>query len=193
MKLALWFQQEPARIGLFIPAGAVLLLLSAALPMASRIRERQAQLLQLQARLTEAQALVDRRAQEERALAQARADVEAVSQRIGPDQSVARALELLTQRAKAARLEAVAVQPRAGEHAERHVRLEPGLLLREIPLQLGLSGRYRQIAEFLGALTDLPLVTSIERLALAKVAAGGRDVSAEVVVDLYLVVQGLRP
>ena len=171
--------------------GALVALVLAArflyLPVVARIGERRVALTDLRVKTADAHLLAARLADEERTLTEAQAQHRALERRAGGGQSVARILETLSQQAKDHRLELVAVQPREEDESEtRTLTLGPELTLQEIPLRLQLTGRYRQIGEFLGGLIHTPFISSVRELRMRKPEAGSATLQADLVLAVYL-------
>ena len=167
--------------------GLVLVVRYLYLPVVAQIGERRVSLTDLRIKTGDAHLLAARLSEEERALADAQVQSRSLERRAGGDQSVARILETLSQQAKDHRLELVAVQPREEEESEtRTLQLGPELTLQEIPLQLQLTGRYRQIGEFLGGLIHSPFISSVRELRMRKPEAGSATLQADLVLAVYL-------
>lgn len=165
----------------------VLLVRYAYLPVVARIGEHRASLTDLRVKTADADLLASRLPNEERALTEAQTRYRALERRIGEGQSVARILETLGQQAKDRRLELVAVQPREEDQAaSRTLTLGPALTLQEVPLRLQLTGRYRQIGEFLGRLPDVPFIGSVQELKVTKPDATSAQLRADLVLAVYL-------
>ena len=157
------------------------------LPVAARLGERRASLTDLRGKTADAHLLASRLSEEERALTEAETHSRAFERRVGEGQSVARILETLGQQAKDRRLELVAGQPREEDHATtRTLLLSPGLTLQEIPLRLQLTGRYRQIGEFLGGLIHAPFLSSVQELRMRKPAGTNATLQADLALAVYL-------
>ena len=164
----------------------VLLVRFVYLPVVARIGERRASLTDLRVKTADAHLLASRLSDEERALTEAQAQHRALERRVGEGQSMARILETLGQQAKDRRLELVAVQPKEGESEPLTLRLGSALTLHEVPLRLQLTGRYRQIGEFLGELIHTPFISSIKELKTRKPEADSATLQADLVLAVYL-------
>lgn len=185
---------HPQQQAVFGAAGALLILALAGRtmmwPLIRSIDDRYEQLRSLQVRIADARLLLDRRGEQEAALREAQSRYQASARRVGTERSIAKILEALNGLAKAHRLELVAVQPRAEEESRPMAALASGLTLREIPLTLRVTGRYRQLGEFLGSLSGAPFLSSVRRFALTKPQAGSLALHAEMVLAVYLVEKG---
>ena len=165
----------------------VLLVRFVYLPVVARIGERRASLTDLRVKTADAHLLASRLPDEECALTEAQARYGALERRIGEGQSVARILETLGQQVKDQRLELVAVQPREEDQAaSRTLTVGPALTLHEVPLRLQLTGRYRQIGEFLGGLSHTPFMSSVRELRMRKPEADSAILQADLVLAVYL-------
>ncbi len=176
------------REGLLLAAsvvGLLTLILGLLMPASGRLARRRAALGELRGRIAAGHAMVESRAAHVEALERARAGFDPWKARVGTDQSVARVLEELTQRAGQRHLELVAVQPKA-EEAPRVLSVSGGLTVREMPVHLRLTGRYRQIGEFLGTLRGGRFLAAVRRIALARSEEGGAVLNAEVDLLIYL-------
>lgn len=156
------------------------------LPVIARIGERRATLTDFRVKIADAQGLAQQLPDQEKMLQRARERSSTLESRIAEGQSVARILELLSARAKDHRLELVAVQPRAEHNEPRILILGPEVTLREIPLNLRLTGRYRQVGEFLGELPTAPFLASVHTLVLTKPQADTTQLTADLALAVYL-------
>lgn len=161
-------------------------------PIVAKIGEHRAGLTDLRVKSADARLLSERLPQEERALTQVREQYHALETRVGHGQSVARILETLSQQAKDHRLELALVQPREEDDEQRVTPLGPHLSLREVPLTLQLTGRYRQVGEFLGKLPDVPFIGSVQELKVTKPDATSAQLRADLVLAVYLA-EGTMP
>jgi len=153
----------------------------------ARIGERRASLADLRIKTADTHLLAARLPDQERSLADAQVQYRSLERRAGGSQSVARILETLGQQAKDHRLELVAVQPREEEESEPLIlALGPEFTLQEIPLRLQLTGRYRQIGEFLGGLIHTPFISSVRELRMRKPEADSATLQADLVLAVYL-------
>ena len=171
--------------------GAFLVLVLSArfvyLPLISWIGERRGVLENLRVKIADAHVLAEQLPGQEKALQLARERYGAlVEGRIGKGQSVAHILEKLSQRANGHQLELVAVQPRTDQTEPHRVTLGPETRLRIVPLTLQLTGRYRQVGEFLEELVHAPMVTSVQSLKLTKPQADSAKLQADLVLAVYL-------
>lgn len=184
------FPLNPTHQTLGAAAGAVLVAALLArvlyLPALAKIGMRWTALQGLKAKIAEARLLSQELPDQEAALAGVRARYAVLEQRMDADQSVARILDSLSQEAKAHRLDLVAVQPGEEEDKPRLVRLGPKLILREIPLNLELTGSYRHVGEFLGTLPAAPFLSSVRRLSVTKPQADSAKLKADLALAVYL-------
>jgi Tfp pilus assembly protein PilO len=111
---------------------------------------------------------------------------------VGEGQSIARILETLSQQAKRHRLELVAVQPPIEEEEPRRVGVGAEMILRELPLSVHVTGRYRQIGEFLGALSHAPFLSSVRHVRMMKPQADRATIQADLALVVYLADAGAR-
>lgn len=178
------------KIALGLTGGLAALILAVRfvyLPVFGAVGEKRATLLELKTKVADTTVLAARLPQEEAALAQAQKEYQAFLQRIGEEQSVARILDLLGKQAAGYRLQIVLLQQRADEGAPpRTLTLGPQLTLREVPLTLKLTGRYRQFGEFLGTLAEAPFIAAVKDVKLARVKAGEPDLEADMVLAVYV-------
>jgi Tfp pilus assembly protein PilO len=61
-----------------------------------------------------------------------------------------------------------------------------GLTLREVPLTLQLTGRYRHIGEFLAGLAEEPFAVAVRSLTMARAETSRTQVRAELLLMVYL-------
>ena len=156
------------------------------LPVVAQIRERRVALEELRVKMADVQQVTEELPNQEAAVRKAQERYRLLHDRLGNDQSVARILEGLDGLAKSKKLQLVATQSSAEETDERLVTLGPEIVLREIPLTVQLTGRYRQVAEFLGELEEAPFVASVRRLSMAKLAGEGARLQADLILAVYL-------
>lgn len=182
---------------LVMGAGGLLLMAAGVrgvyLPLFARIRVQQTQLREWQAKAAVAAQLLSQRGTQETALKQAQQASRALESRIGRTPSLASFLERLGQRAKGARLELVAAQPKDAAASPRLIALGPQMQVREVPLTLQLTGRYRGLGEFLAALDREPVLFSIRHLTITKAQAEGAQVQADLLLHLYLPASAQAP
>lgn len=117
----------------------------------------------------------------------------ALARRVGQDQSLAGVLASLSQLARDHRLELVSVQPLPDEAQQPVVSMGPLLALRPVPVHLQVVGRYRQFGEFLSGVGASPFLSSVRRLELANVSAGGAQLRAELELLVYIAEQRELP
>ena len=144
-------------------------------------------------KIADAQVLIEQLPTQEKALQLTRERYGTLENRIGAGQSVARILEMLSQQAKERRLELVAVQPRAQKSEQHMLSLGPEMTLRETPLSIQLTGRYRSLGEFLGALTHASFVASVQKVTVTKSETTSEQLRAEVLLTMYLSEQRVVP
>ena len=185
-----------AQLMLGVTGAAVILVLAIRflyLPALGRIGERRTTIQGLKVKMADAQALAAQRPAYEAALQDAEQRYQALEHRVGNGQSVGKILELLGAQAKTHRLELTVVQPAPDQlQAARAVTLGPELTLREVPLTLQVSGRFRQIGEFLGGLQEAPFLSSVRTLTMAKPQAESSLLRAELVLTVYVAERGAK-
>ena len=163
------------------------------LPAIASIEARRATLQDLKVKIADAQVLAAQLPDYQAALRDAQERYRVLESRLGAGQSVARVLEALSAEAKDHRLELAAVKPRTDERERRVFALSPEMLLTEVPLTLQLTGRYRQLGEFLGGLRDEPFVASVQELKITKPEAGHAQLQADLVLAVYLAERAAAP
>ena len=156
------------------------------LPLLGRLATVRMHLREVEAHLAEGTALIGQRATHETTLARAQQQYATATQRLGADTSLARVLETFKAQAQNHRLEFTATQPRAAEAAPRLVTMGEGLTLREVPLTLQLTGRYRHIGDFLAGLTEEPFAVAVRSLKMARPETSRTQVRAELLLMVYL-------
>lgn len=149
------------------------------------ISARWAQLTQVNQQLAQAHTIIDSLPTHQAALADQQAHYEQLLDRVGLRQSLAQALQHLSRRAEGVNLPLTVVQPQAEEELSRW-SVGHELTVREIPLTLELTGRFRQVGAFLEALTDAPLLYSLRKLTMARSDAGASTITAHVALSVYL-------
>ena len=180
---------EPRQqLWLGVAAGLVLAVWTvrfAYLPVLSRLSDRRSRVQELRVKRADAHIVMERLPAQEARLQTAQAQYRELERRVGRDQSPARVLEQLSEQAKRHRLELTAVQSQPGETASRLFTLGP-LTLREVPLTLHVTGRYRMLGEFLGALPQAPFLSSVRSLTVTKSDAEDTALQATLVLAVYL-------
>ena len=161
------------------------------LPLLARINDQQALLRDLKVKATDADLLVSQRSAKDATFTQVQQAFRALEARLGRAESLASILEQLGRHAKDHRLELVAVQPKANTDTARVVTLGPQLQVRQVPLTLQLTGRYRSIGEFLAELPREPFLSSIQRIAITKPQADRAPLTADVALAVYLAERGV--
>lgn len=164
----------------------LLLLRLGYLPVISRIGERRAALQELRVKMVDVQRVRVDLPKQEAALRRAEERYRTLEKRLGHGQSVARILEELNELAKHKRVQLVATQSSLDEREGDLVTLGPDMILREVPLTVQLTGRYRQMAEFLGALNGAPFIASVQRLHMTKAQRDGYALQADLALAVYL-------
>ena len=168
-------------------AGVVVLLLAVRflyVPLWGAIGQSRARLVDLRVKTADARELAQRLPSQEAAVAEAQRRYDQASQRFGSADALGKVLELLRQYAQGRRVELAVVQERGDEAGERLVPLGTQVSLREVPMRFQITGRYRQIGEFLGDLQRAPFVSLVKQLSLSKADAG--KLHAEMVLAIYL-------
>ena len=155
-------------------------------PMLGTLHEQRTIVRDLQVKIADARGLADRMPMQEALLQQERERYRTLVGRIDKSQSVARVIEVLRTQAKDRQVQLSAVQPHAEPDALRAFAFGSETTLRETLLTLQVSGRYRRIAEFLGALLDQPFLVHVRAVRLATSAAKGKDLHAELSLAVYL-------
>jgi Tfp pilus assembly protein PilO len=155
------------------------------LPVLGAVAEQRAMLHEVQVKMADAELVMARLSEEEEALAEVRERFNTFERWVGYGKSMARVLETLSQRARDHRLELVAIQPPVQADAQT-IELSPGLRLREVPVQLTLTGRYRNIGAFLGELAEAPFLTSVRLLKIVRPEGISLRLQADVVLGVYL-------
>ena len=161
--MAWWERLDEARRAAAIAAAAVLVVALAYPPLLRGLGQRHRRLAELTASITEARQAADQQLDRARQLERAQQQLAPWMHRIGGGQSMARVLDALNQQAQAHQLQVVAVQPRAAGTSEGKVSAGRATL-RAMPLELQVSGRYRQIGEFLGGLAEAPFLAEVRAL-----------------------------
>jgi len=164
----------------------LLLLRVCYLPVIFRIGERRATLQELQVKMVDVQRVSVDLPKQEAALRRAEERYRILERRLGSGQSVARILEELNGLAKDQRVQLVATQSSTDEREGQLVTLGPDLVLREALLTVQLTGRYRQVAEFLGALDTAPFIASVQRVRMIKGQSDGYQLQADLALAVYL-------
>ena len=155
-------------------------------PTMRRMSLERVTLKELCARIDNAQKLAINRQSEQQTLQAAQERHQALEKRIGEGQSVARVLETLTRQAKDWRLELTAVQPRADVGLQQTTAIGPDIRLRQVPLMLEVTGRYRQLGEFLDDLAQGPYLVSVRKLTIVEQERAEGHLKANIVLVLFL-------
>ncbi len=155
-------------------------------PMVLRIQHQRAVLAELRAQHAMAQALVDEQDRYDTALQERQAQYQTLQQRWRTVTSMAGVIETLTALAKSAHVELLAAESHRGTAPPAVIQVGPDLVVREVPLTLEVSGRYRQLGDFLGRLHGAPCVTSLRGMGLARQSSGPARVKMQLLVLVYL-------
>lgn len=167
-------------------AGALLVVAAAGFPLAlSAVRSLEGA-RRVRAQIADAALLAARLPAEQEGLKDAEARSLALKRRLGSGASVAHVLETLRKHAKAMQVELAVVQPNANDEPDALWRAGEDLAFRGVPLSLQLTGRYRQIGEFLGALNETSFLSSVRSYSLVPVGASDPRLRAEVSLLVYL-------
>lgn len=156
------------------------------LSLLATIGSQRALLRELRVKIADAREFTQQLPLQEEVLQQAQARYRALERRIASGQSIARMLETLKLYAQHHELELVAVQPRVNDQVAALITPGLGLAFRETPLTLRLTGRYRQLGEFLGELSNAPLIAFVKQLTLSKPQGDSAQLQAELLVALYV-------
>ena len=154
-------------------------------PLLSRIRRQRALWRERQVQAADAELVLAQGAKQDAAFEQVQQAYQALARRLARSPSLAAVLEQLGRRATEQGLELTATQPK-GSVEPRLIALGLGIRLREVPLTLQLTGRYRDIGEFLAVLPREPFLASVHRLAITKQEAEGVPVQADLALLVYL-------
>ena len=154
-------------------------------PLLAHLFDERATWRDLRAKRIAAEGLPSQAPEQDAALRQLQSRYRQLESQLSGGQSVPRILEELGARAREQSLELTVIQPRLPK-SPKTVALSPGFTLRETPLSLQLSGRYRAIGEFLSALPDAPFLASISSLMLTRPEATA-PLRAELALTVYTV------
>lgn len=179
--LAWWQRLGETQRAAAIAAGAALVAVLVYPPLWRGIANSRQRLTELQRNITEAQGFTAEESARARRLERAKQQLAPWARRVGHGQSMARVLETLNARAQAHQLQVVAVQPRAVAAHTAAGRLA----LREVPLELQVSGQYRQIGEFLGTLADAPFLADVRELSLSS-PGDAQALEARIAIVVYM-------
>ena len=178
-------QRAWIELGLVLVASALALRFMC-MPLLGRITTLRARLQEVGAQIADDTTLAGQAAAHEAVLAQAQREYQALAKRLGAEASLARVLETFKLQAQDHRIELMAAQPRAAEAKPRVVALGEDMTLREVPLTLQLTGRYRHIGEFLALLADEPFAVAVRSLKIAKTDGSRTQLRAELLLTVYL-------
>ena len=185
-KLTVTVQQRVwAELGVLLLA-SVLVLRFLCLPLIGRISMLRARLQEVGMQIADGAALASQASTHDAVLAQAQQQYAALTNRLGAEASLARVLETFKLQAQEHRVALTTTQPRAAEAAPRMVTLGEGMTLREVPLTLQLTGRYRHIGEFLALLSDEPFAVAVRSLKMAQAEGSRTQLRAELLLMVYL-------
>ncbi|GEM_PF-6907075 len=179
--LAWWQRLGETQRAAAIVAGAALAAVLVYPPLWRGIANSRQRLADLHSNITEAQGFTAEESARARRLERAKQQLAPLARRVGHGQSMARVLETLNARAQAHQLQVVAVQPRAVAAHTAAGRLA----LREVPLELRVSGQYRQIGEFLGALTEAPFLADVREVSLSS-PGDAETLEARIAIVVYM-------
>jgi len=164
----------------------VLLVRFVYLPVIGQIRERMATWHDLRVKLADAKGLLPKVPAQEVAFQQVKAKASALQIRLGNGQALARILDALRARAQDLNLEFSATQSPPEGAPGNVMSLGPGFALREVPLELTVSGRYRNLGEFLGTLHDAPFIAAVQSLSVKSLPEDHPQLEARVNLAIYL-------
>jgi len=162
------------------------------LPVIGQIREGASALHDLRVKIADAKGLLPKVPAQEVAFQQAKAQAQALQVRLGNGQALARILDALQARAQDLNLEFSATQsPPEGEPGNV-MSLGPGFALHAVPLELIVSGRYRNLGEFLGTLHDAPFIAAVQRLSVRSLPEHHPQLEACINLAVYLAREPLK-
>ncbi|GEM_PF-1792198 len=166
---------------------SVLALRFLCLPLLGRLSTLRVRAQEVAAQLAEGEAMAQHTSAHEAVLAQAQQRYATLSQRVGAETSLARVLETFRRQAQDHRVELMTMQPRASaDAAPGAVALGEGLTLREVPLTLQLTGRYRHLGEFFAGLDEEPFTVVVRSLKMSHVEGSRTQLRAELLLTVYL-------
>ena len=166
--------------------GALMMLRFMCLPLLSQLAHQQARLRAMTVEIEGGAALIAQADASNALLAQTQQRHQALAQRFGQESSLARVLETLKVQAQDHRVELVAMQPKASDAKPRTVTLGEGMQLREVPLIVHVTGRYRHIGEFIARLADEPFAVAVRSLKMVKAEGSRTRLRAELLMTVYL-------
>ena len=105
------------------------------------------------------------------------------------ESSLAMVVDSIGEQARRHRLELTGLQPNASSAAMEPVALPTGLTLKPMPMTIQLQGRYRQIAEFLQAVTHESFLASVTSCHLTPKQERPATLIADVTLIVYLAPQ----
>ena len=181
--------QAPYLYLLAATAGLSVLLMAGRLvylPVIATIRDRHVALTELRVKMADVHRITEELPRQKLAVRKITERYAVLQRRLGQGQSVARILEQLNGVAKSKRVQLIATQSSAEQVTERNVNIGSEITLREIPLAVQVTGRYRQVAEFLGALDEAPFVASVRRLSLTRPERENPQLHADLLVAVYI-------
>jgi Tfp pilus assembly protein PilO len=156
------------------------------LPAIGLLNDRRTTLKELRVKIADAQLLISQLPAEQAALAQAQERYRHVENWIGSGDSLARILEALSAQAKRHRLEVAVVQPPTEEQGSVLIPLGADQKLRQVPLKVTLKGRYWQIGDFLGELTSVPFLSSVQSFTMTRPDPTSARLQADLDLAVYL-------
>ena len=178
-RLDIW--QKGIGIGLIAVVAILILVRSVYLPAWARIMERKAILYDLQVKVADAQVVMPRLSEQGEKLQKAKQQLLLVNSQFSSGRTLGRILERISEEARNSRLDLSVSQEFA-----QSVDLGPRMKLEAIPLTLKLKGRYAQLGEFLGRLSEAPFVSMVKQLSVMRSSGEeSADLSAEVVLEVF--------
>lgn len=155
-------------------------------PLLGTLHQTRAALRDLRVNIADARGVVERGSDHQALLQREQERYRAIKGRIDKSQSVARVIEALRAEARRCQLHLSAVQPRANPDSLRTFAVGTDTMLRETLLTLRLSGPYRQVGEFLGALLEQPFLVYVRHVTITTPEVTGQGLQAELSLAVYL-------
>lgn len=157
-------------------------------PIVDRIGMQRAAMQELRRSIEEARMVSLELAARRDAFRRATDRVAEIEARIGKGQALARVLDTL--RTEAGRchvvMSATQLAEGQGQTLAPPIPLAPELRLQEVPVSVTLTGRYRQLGEFLAALTDAPFLSEVRSLSIKRKADRASQLEAQMKLIVYL-------
>jgi Tfp pilus assembly protein PilO len=158
------------------------------LPVVERIGMQRDAARQLRRSIEEAQMVSLELAARRDAFRRATDRMAEIESRIGKGQALARVLDTL--RSQATRCHVMMSATQLAENQDQTlappIPLAAELRLQEVPVSVTLAGRYRQLGEFLAALTDAPFLSEVRSLTIKRKADRGSQLEAQMELVVYL-------